>query len=352
MSDHAPLLQVEALSKHFAVKKDWLGRPKRVLRAVDGVSLELMPGETLGLVGESGCGKSTLGRAILRLHEPTSGTILFRGRDVTNASAHELRLLRREMQIIFQDPYGSLDPRMTVRAIVAEPMRIHGLLDGKSGEEDRVAKLLARVGLRPEHMRRYPHEFSGGQRQRIGIARALAVEPHFIVADEAVSALDVSIQAQIVNLLRDLQDELGLSYLFIAHDLQIVEYISHRVAVMYLGRVVETAPSPLLYGDPRHPYTQALMSASPTIDASTRRKRLLLHGDVPSPLAPPPGCPFHTRCPIAQKGTCDTDVPSLREIAPGHRAACHFAESTGTGGALAPRLATASSLVEPGAGNL
>jgi oligopeptide transport system ATP-binding protein len=232
------------------------------------------------------------------------------------------------MQIIFQDPYGSLNPRMTVRAIVAEPMHVHGLLASRRDEEERVAKLLERVGLRPDQMRRYPHEFSGGQRQRIGIARALAVEPAFIVADEAVSALDVSIQAQIVNLLRDLQEELGLSYLFIAHDLQVVEYISHRVAVMYLGRVVETASSERLYRDPRHPYTQALMSAAPAVDPEKRQLRILLEGDVPSPLAPPPGCPFHTRCPIAQKGLCDREVPAFREIAPGHRVACHFAERT------------------------
>jgi oligopeptide transport system ATP-binding protein len=348
MTQHAPLLEVHSLTKHFAVKKDWFGRPKRVLRAVDGVTFEIASGETLGLVGESGCGKSTLGRAILRLHEPTGGKVVFHGKDVTNANADELRALRREMQIIFQDPYGSLNPRMTVRATIAEPMHIHGLFDGKSSEEDRVAALLARVGLRPEHMRRYPHEFSGGQRQRIGIARALAVEPRFIVADEAVSALDVSIQAQIVNLLRDLQDELGLSFLFIAHDLQIVEYVSHRVAVMYLGRVVESAKSAQLYEDPRHPYTQALMSAAPTVDPKKRRMRLLLEGDVPSPLAPPPGCPFHTRCPIAQMGKCDTDVPALREIAPGHLVACHFAESTGAGGALAARTPIPSSAVEPG----
>ncbi|MBC7173332.1 MAG: dipeptide ABC transporter ATP-binding protein [Polyangiaceae bacterium] len=340
MSEPAPLLRVDALSKHFPVKQDWLGRPTRVLRAVDGVDLEVRSAETVGLVGESGCGKSTLGRAILRLHEPTAGKVVFHGHDVTGASASELRGLRREMQIIFQDPYSSLNPRMSVRAIVAEPMRIHGLRDAKSTEEDRVAQLLSRVGLRPEHMRRYPHEFSGGQRQRIGIARALAVEPKFIVADEAVSALDVSIQAQIVNLLRDLQDELGLSYLFIAHDLQVVEYISHRVAVMYLGRIVESAPAALLYSDPRHPYTQALLSAAPTIDPKTRKKRLLLEGDVPSPLAPPPGCPFHTRCPIAEKGICDTEVPALRSIGADHLAACHFAERTGSTSVVEPSART------------
>jgi oligopeptide/dipeptide ABC transporter ATP-binding protein len=330
MSDaEAPLVRVEGLSKHFVVERDWLGRPVRTLRAVDGVSLEVHAGETLGLVGESGCGKSTLGRAILRLHEPTGGTIRFRDRDVTRLSSAELRALRRQMQIIFQDPFGSLDPRMTVRAIVAEPMRVHGLLASARDEEARVAQLLERVGLRPDQMRRYPHEFSGGQRQRIGIARALAVEPAFIVADEPVSALDVSIQAQIVNLLRDLQEELGLSYLFIAHDLQVVEYISHRVAVMYLGRVVETAPSATLYADPRHPYTQALMSAAPEVDPEQRKRRILLEGDVPSPLAPPPGCPFHTRCPIAQEGLCDREVPALRVIAPDHRVACHLAERTG-----------------------
>jgi len=320
------VVRAESLSKSFRGPARGLGKGRAELRAVDAVSLKVMPGETLGLVGESGCGKSTLGRLLLRLYKPTSGTVYFEGQDITELSQTALRPIRREMQIIFQDPYSSLNPRMTVEAALAEPLRVHRLVSSKSETQQRVASLLERVGLRPEHMRRYPHEFSGGQRQRIGIARALAVSPSFIVADEPVSALDVSIQAQIVNLLRDLQEELGLSYLFIAHNLQIVEYVSHRVAVMYLGRVVELATSQQIYESPRHPYTQALLSAAPEPDPSSRKKRILLEGDVPSPLDPPTGCAFHPRCPIAQKGLCDREVPELRRLAQGHEAACHLAQ--------------------------
>jgi oligopeptide/dipeptide ABC transporter ATP-binding protein len=321
-----PIVSVRDLTKHFPVTKGLLGRRRGTVRAVDGVTLDVMPGETVGLVGESGCGKSTFGRVVLRLIDPTSGTIEFDGKDITGVPERTLRPLRRRMQIIFQDPMSSLNPRMTVRAIVGEAMHIHGLVRDKNDERDKVAALLERVGLRAEHMTRYPHEFSGGQRQRIGIARALAVEPRFIVADEPISALDVSIQAQIVNLLRDLQDELGLAYLFIAHDLSVVEYLSHRVAVMYLGRIVELARSEELYAHAKHPYTKALLSAVPVPDPARKSKRILLEGDVPSPMSPPSGCPFHPRCPIAEKGLCDREVPVLREVAPGHFASCHLAK--------------------------
>jgi len=325
MSD-TPLVQIRDVQKHFVAERSFFGTPKRWVRAVDGVSLDIAEGETLGLVGESGCGKSTLGRVVLRLHEPTAGQIFYEGQELTGLGRAQMRPLRRKMQIIFQDPYGSLNPRMTVRATVAEALRqrVAGL--AASEEEDRVGALLARVGLRPEHMRRYPHEFSGGQRQRIGIARALAVDPRFIVADEPISALDVSVQAQIVNLMMDLQDELGLSYLFIAHDLTVVEYISHRVAVMYLGRLVELAPAAAIYGEPRHPYTKALLSAVPITDPKLRRERVLLEGDVPSPLDPPTGCTFHPRCPIAEKGLCDRKAPELRESAAGHLVSCHLVD--------------------------
>ncbi len=320
------VVRADSLRKSFRGPARGLGQGRAELRAVDGVSLDVMPGETLGLVGESGCGKSTLGRLLLRLEEPTSGRVYFDGQDITELSQTALRPVRRQMQIIFQDPYSSLNPRMTVEAAVAEPLRVHRLVSSKAEAQERVVSLLERVGLRPEHMRRYPHEFSGGQRQRIGIARALAVSPSFIVADEPVSALDVSIQAQIVNLLSDLQEELGLSYLFIAHDLQVVEYVSHRVAVMYFGRIVELATSRQIYESPRHPYTQALLSAAPEANPSSRKKRILLEGDVPSPLAPPTGCAFHPRCPIAQKGLCDREVPELRTLGTGHEAACHLAQ--------------------------
>jgi oligopeptide transport system ATP-binding protein len=320
-----PIVRVEKLTKHFPVRGGLLARRGPVVRAVDGVTLDVRAGETVGLVGESGCGKSTLGRVVLRLLDPTDGAIRFEGKDITTTSQRALRPVRRRMQIVFQDPYSSLNPRMTVRAAIGEAMRIHGLVSSRDEEQAKIAKLLERVGLRPETMSRYPHEFSGGQRQRIGIARALAVEPRFIVADEPVSALDVSIQAQIVNLLRDLQDELGLAYLFIAHDLSVVEYVSHRVAVMYLGKIVELAPAGEIYADAKHPYTKALLSAIPVPDPKTKAKRIVLEGDVPSPSNPPPGCHFHPRCPIAEKGLCDVKEPVLREVAPGHWASCHLA---------------------------
>jgi oligopeptide/dipeptide ABC transporter ATP-binding protein len=321
-----PLLAVDGVSTHFKLGGGLLRGGAKLLRAVDDVSFELAAGETLGLVGESGCGKSTLGRTVLRLLDPSAGRIRFEGTDVTTLSQRELRPLRRRMQIIFQDPYGSLNPRITVRSTLAEALRVHRLVSSASEEADVLAALLSRVGLRPEVMDRYPHEFSGGQRQRIGIARALAVRPRFIVADEAVSALDVSIQAQIVNLLMDLQDELGLSFLFIAHDLKVVEHVSHNIAVMYLGRIVEQLPQHKLDSAARHPYTQALRSAVPELDPQKRRLRILLHGDVPSPLAPPSGCAFHPRCPIMQRGLCDTTRPELRQIDPAHRVACHLAQ--------------------------
>jgi oligopeptide transport system ATP-binding protein len=319
----APLLQVKNLVKHFPIKGGLLQRTVDRVHAVDGVSFDLQPGETLGVVGESGCGKSTTGRCILRLIEPTSGEVTFEGRSVTAAGKDELRALARDMQIIFQDPYASLNPRMTVGAIVGEGLVIHGLAKNASEIEQRVAELLATVGLSPDHMRRYPHEFSGGQRQRIGIARALAVNPKLVVCDEAVSALDVSIQAQVINLLEDLREQFNLSYIFIAHDLSVVEHISHRVAVMYLGRIVEVAPSRELYTTPRHPYTEALLSAVPIPDPTVARKRIVLEGDVPSPINPPSGCHFHPRCPRAQ-ARCSTEAPLLRDMAANHQVACHF----------------------------
>jgi oligopeptide/dipeptide ABC transporter ATP-binding protein len=302
-----------------------LSGQRQVLRAVEDVSFALNSAETLGLVGESGCGKSTLGRTILRLIKASAGRIRFDGQDITDLSQHELRPIRRRMQIIFQDPYGSLNPRMTVRSALGEALRVHRIVDGAAQEQAAVLELVARVGLREEALDRYPHEFSGGQRQRIGIARALAVRPSFIVADEPVSALDVSIQAQIINLLMDLQDELGIAYLFIAHDLKVVEHVSHQIAVMYLGRIVELMPRERLSERALHPYTRALRSAVPEVDPHKRRLRTLLHGDVPSPLAPPSGCAFHPRCPIAQPGLCDVTRPELRELAPAHHVACHLA---------------------------
>jgi oligopeptide/dipeptide ABC transporter ATP-binding protein len=323
-----PLVRVENVAKFFPVKQGFLGK-LTFLRAVDGVTLHVLRGETLGLVGESGCGKSTLGRTILRLTEPTYGRIVYDGQDIVPMKPDELRGLRRKMQIIFQDPYSSLNPKMSVRDILGEPLRIHRLVRGAAEEEKEVAELLDKVGLRRDAMDRYPHEFSGGQRQRIGIARALAVRPEFIVCDEPISALDVSIQAQILNLLADLQDDLGLAFLFISHDLKVVEYVSHRVAVMYLGKIVETAKAADLFEKRYHPYTRALLSAIPVPDPERRRLRVVLEGEVPSPLDPPPGCAFHPRCPRAKKGRCDKDVPELTELVPGsnHRVACFFPET-------------------------
>ncbi|MBA4178375.1 MAG: peptide ABC transporter substrate-binding protein [Leptothrix sp. (in: Bacteria)] len=319
-----PLLKVSKLVKQFPIRGGLLGREVDRVHAVDGVSFDLQPGETLGVVGESGCGKSTTGRCILRLIEPTSGEVWFEGKSVTAANKTELRALARDMQIIFQDPYASLNPRMTVGAIVGEALTIHKLTKTAQEYEDRIVHLLETVGLAADHMRRFPHEFSGGQRQRIGIARALAVAPKLIVCDEAVSALDVSIQAQVINLLEDLREQFSLSYVFIAHDLSVVEHISHRVAVMYLGRIVEIAPAKALYTDPKHPYTEALLSAVPIPDPSVKRQRIPLVGDVPSPIRPPPGCHFHTRCPIAKKGLCDVDKPELERTGEGHWVACHL----------------------------
>ena len=318
------LLKVKDLVKQFPIKGGLLGRTVDSVHAVDGVSFELQPGETLGVVGESGCGKSTTGRCILRLIEPTSGEVWFNGKSVTGANKDELRALARDMQIIFQDPYASLNPRMTVAAIIGEALTIHKLTPTRQAYEARIVELLETVGLSADHMRRYPHEFSGGQRQRIGIARALAVSPKLVVCDEAVSALDVSIQAQVINLLEDLQEQFKLTYIFIAHDLSVVEHTSDRVAVMYLGRIVEIASAKDLYTSPRHPYTEALLSAVPIPDPSIKRKRIRLQGDVPSPINPPSGCHFHTRCPIAQKGLCDVQRPELKTVGSGHQVSCHL----------------------------
>jgi oligopeptide transport system ATP-binding protein len=319
-----PLLRVHELVKNFPVRGGLFAREIEYVHAVDRVSFEIAAGETLGLVGESGSGKSTTGRCILRLIEPTSGEVWFAGRNVTALGANALRSLCRDMQIIFQDPFASLNPRMTVGTIIGEALTIHNLAASRKAFEDRVVELLETVGLQADHMRRYPHEFSGGQRQRIGIARALAVEPKLIICDEPVSALDVSIQAQVINLLEDLQQKFGLTYLFIAHDLSVVEHISDRVAVMYLGRVVEVASARDLYAAPLHPYTEALLSAIPVPDPKVRRKRIMLQGEVPSALAPPPGCHFHTRCPIRKLPLCADEVPQLRESRPGHWVACHL----------------------------
>ncbi|HEV7992263.1 MAG TPA: dipeptide ABC transporter ATP-binding protein [Gemmatimonadaceae bacterium] len=317
-----PLLSVRDLTKHFPIRKGVFGRVAGQVRAVDGVSFDVAPAETLAIVGESGCGKSTTGRAILRLIEPTSGSVTFDGQNVLTLGAAELRRLRRRMQIVFQDPFSSLNPRMSIGAIVREGLTIHSIAEG-SAADARVKQLLEEVGLRPEYASRYPHEFSGGQRQRVGIARALSVEPSFIVCDEPVSALDVSVQAQVVNLLQDLQRDRGLAYLFIAHDLSIVEHIADRVAVMYLGHVVELATVAQLYGEPVMPYTQALLSAVPAPDPGVKRERILLTGDVPSPANPPSGCVFHPRCHHpARDAACAAIVPPLEEKAPGHWAAC------------------------------
>jgi oligopeptide transport system ATP-binding protein len=321
MSRPTPLIEARGLSKHFTSRRAFGAGP--VVKAVDGVSLAIHAGETFALVGESGCGKSTTGRLLLRLVEPTSGDVLHKGESLAGLAPAALRLKRREMQIIFQDPFGSLNPRMTVGHIVAEPLVIHGVGDGPSRRR-RVDELLLLVGLSPEHARRHPHEFSGGQRQRIGIARALALEPGFIVCDEPVSALDVSIQAQIITLMQDLQRRLNLTYLFISHNLGVVRQIADRVAVMYLGKIVELADAAALFAGPRHPYTQALLSAVPHPDPDRKPERLPLKGDPPSPFDPPAGCRFHTRCPLAAK-RCAEEEPALRTTADDHAVACHFA---------------------------
>ena len=322
------LLEARNIVKHFPIKGGVFMKEIAAVKAVDGVSLTIDEGETVGLVGESGCGKTTFGRTILRLEEPTSGDIYFEGESILGYDKNKMQALREKMQIIFQDPFSSLNPRKTVSHIIGEPLLVHGIKSRKKREE-RVLELLQVVGLRKEHMRRYPHQFSGGQRQRIGVARALALQPKLIVCDEAVSALDVSIQAQVINLLEDLQDDFGLTYLFISHDLSVVEHVSDRVAVMYLGKIAEFAPSKALYKNPLHPYTQALLSAVPVPDPSCKANtRIILKGDVPSPIDPPPGCSFHPRC-LYAKDTCSQSQPQLKEIDPNHFAACFYAGQVG-----------------------
>ncbi|MBV9522990.1 MAG: dipeptide ABC transporter ATP-binding protein [Alphaproteobacteria bacterium] len=339
MSAGAPLLEVAGLKKHYPIRKGLLSKTTGHVLAVDGISFSIAAGETLGLVGESGCGKSTAGKAILKLIEPTAGTVKVRGARIDQLSRAEMRPYRRQLQVVFQDPYSSLNPRMSVGDIVAEPLRNYGIAGG-SELTDRIAALFQKVGLRQEAMQRFPHEFSGGQRQRIGIARALALQPDLIVCDEPVSALDVSVQAQVINLLMDLQKEFGLSYLFVAHDLAVVEHISHRIAVMYLGKIVELTDKRSLFATPLHPYTEALLSAVPLPDPEARRERIILKGDVPSPINPPSGCRFHTRCPYAFE-RCRKEEPAMIEVRPGHAVACHLREG-GAAAAPAPAALTAA----------
>jgi oligopeptide/dipeptide ABC transporter ATP-binding protein len=320
----APLLEVRDLRKHYPVRKGLFSRISGHVYAVDGISFSIAPGETLGLVGESGCGKSTAGKTVLKLIDPTSGTIRVRGEPIEHLKPREMRAWRRDLQVVFQDPYSSLNPRLSAGAIVAEPLVNYGVASGAALKE-RVATLFRKVGLREDQMARFPHEFSGGQRQRIGIARALALNPKLIVCDEPVSALDVSVQAQVINLLMDLQREFGLSYLFIAHDIAVVEHICHRIAVMYLGKIVELTDRRSLFAMPQHPYTEALLSAVPVPDPKAKRKRIILSGDVPSPINPPSGCRFHTRCPYAFD-RCKVEEPAMREVRPGHHVACHLRE--------------------------
>ena len=331
MPDHQkelqPLVQISNLVKYYPIRGGVFLKEIASVKAVDGVSLTIHQGETVGLVGESGCGKTTLGRTILRLEEPISGDVRFEGENILTYDHQQIRMMRKQMQIIFQDPFSSLNPRKTVSNIIGEPLLIHGM-KGRRERDERVLEILNVVGLRKEHMRRYPHQFSGGQRQRIGVARALVLNPKFIICDEAVSALDVSIQAQVINLLKDLQKEFKLTYLFISHDLSVIEHVSDRVAVMYLGKIVELAKSKELYHKPLHPYTQALLSASPIPDPQVKRKRVILKGDVPSPIDPPSGCRFHTRC-LYKEDICHQKEPPLNEIKDNHYAACFFAGNTG-----------------------
>ncbi len=321
----APILRVQGLIKHFPIYKGFFRRQVGSVKAVDGLSFDLGRGETVAMVGESGCGKTTAGRAILRLVEPDGGHVWFRGRDLPTVGEAELRGLRRHMQIIFQDPFSSLNPRHTIAQIVGRPMLLHGLASDAADAEQKVKELMVKVGLQPAYSSRYPHEFSGGQRQRIGIARAVALQPDFMVCDEAVSALDVSVQAQVINLLSDLQQEMGLSYLFITHDLSVVRHLADQVVVLYLGQLCERASRSALFSAPRHPYTQALLSAVPHPEPGRKRKRVILQGDVPSPIAPPPGCRFHTRCPLAH-GRCRVEEPAEHSVAPGHVVRCHLYE--------------------------